>query len=152
MKKFTKEVQKKFYNIELKRLELSRYLECGFISEEEIVNLTKQDANYGVRTSDIAKNPKKAMLKNIFNCPFLLCDQKYLSDDMKMLLPHLLKNRFSIELDNLKVYLEQGFIDENEYQDMIEELMFFYYESTTDGKSILENGNAIFAKQQVKAL
>ena len=152
MKKFTKEVQIKFFNIEKKRIELSRFLEGGFITEEEIVSLTKQSANYGVRTSDIGKNPKKAMLKNIFNCPFLLCDQKKLSNDIKQLLPYMLQARYNTELDNLKVYLEQGFIDENEYNDTVDELKFFYYESTNDGKSILENGHAILEKQQAKAL
>lgn len=152
MEKLTKELQQKLFNVESKKIELSRYLESGLINEEDIINLMKKDTNYGLRIFKGSNNPKKAMLKNIFNCPFLLCDQKQLSDNVKMLLPYLLNTRYSVEKDNLKIYLEQGFIDEREYIEELEKLTFFYYETSNDGKSILETGHVVFAKEQIKAL
>jgi hypothetical protein len=151
MKKLTKEMQTKIYNIEKTKIELGRYLESSLITEKDIFNLLKKDSNYGVRNLQMLNDPKKKMLKNIFNCPFLLCDQSALSVDVKELLPYLLSSRYNTELDNLKVYLEQGFIDENEYDDLKDELRFFYYEYSKDGRCILETGHAFFENEKLKA-
>lgn len=151
MKNLTKEMQKRVYNIEKTKIELGRYLEEGIITEKDIFCLLKKDINFGVRNLYSSKDPKRKMLKNIFNCPFLLCDQPSLSTDIKELLPYLLSARYNTELDNLKVYLEQGFIDEKEYTDAKEELKFFYYEYSRDGRSILETGHAFFENEKLKA-
>ena len=150
MKKLTKEMQKRIYNIEKTKIELGRYLEASIITEKDIFCLLQKDVNFGVRRLYSSKDPKKMMLKNIFNCPFLLCDQPALSTDIKELLPYLLSARYKTELDNLKVYLEQGFIDEIEYIDAKEELKFFYYEYSRDGRNILETGHAFFGKEKLQ--
>lgn len=138
------ERQQKLLKIEKKRNELANYLESGLITEKDIIDLIKKDVNYGIITYNVGRNPKKSMLKNIFNCPFLLCDQDCLSDEMKALLPYLLSARYEIEKNNLNFYLEQNFIDENDYNKELDDLKFFYYESSEDGKSILETGNVVF--------
>ena len=152
MKKFTREMQKKVYNTEKTKIQLSRYIAASIITEEDIVELLNKDVNYGVRDLHLTNDPKEIMLKNIFNCPFILCDQKILSRNVKELLPYMLSARYNVELDNLKVYLEQGFIDEIEYSDLKDELMFFYYEYSRDGRSILETGHAFFENEKMKAL
>jgi hypothetical protein len=152
MKNLTREVQQKLFNVEKKRIELSRMMELGMITDEDILNLIKLDVNYGLRINRTEDNPKKLMLKNIFNCPFLLCDQKNLSNNIKMVLPYLLNARYNVEKNNLKIYLEQNLIDDVEYENTMDELNFFYYESTHDGKSILENNYVFFEKKQAKSL
>ena len=144
------EREKKLIRINEKRKELALGLQTGLITEEDIISLLTKDINYGVRTVNVARNPKKSMLKNIFNCPFLLCDQDGLSIEIKQLLPYFLSARYQNEKDVLKIYLEQTFLDENEYNKELENLKFFYYESSNDGKNILETGHAIFEKEQVK--
>lgn len=150
MIKLTREMQKKIYKVEKTKIQLSRYLEASIITEKDIFSLLKKDVNFGVRNLHITDDAKENMLKNIFNCPFLLCDQNALSDDVKELLPYLLSARYNTELDNLKVYLEQGFIDENEYNDTIDELKFFYYEYSREGRNILETGHAFFGKEKLQ--
>jgi len=145
------ERQKNLIRINNKRSEINLALQNGLITEDDIISLLKKDINYGVRNLQSYQSPKNKMLKNIFNCPFLLCDQEILSDELKLLLPHLLSARYNTEKDALKVYLEQCFIDENEYNEELDNLNFFYYESSNDGRSILESGHAIFEKNQVKA-
>ena len=149
MKNLTIEMQKRVYNVEKTKIQLNRYLASGLITEEDIIGLLKKDINFGVRNLNTSKDPKKMMLKNIFNCPFLLCDQPAISNELKELLPYLLGARYNTELDNLKVYLEQGFIDEKEYIEAEEELKFFYYEYSFDGRSILETGHAFFENQKL---
>ena len=151
MKNITREMQRRIYNIEKAKIELSRYLEASIITEKDIIDMIKKDINYGVRNLNTAGKHKETMLKNIFNCPFLLCDQELLSIELKQLLPQLLSVRYNTELENLKVYLEQGFIDENEYKETKEELKFFYYEYSQDGRSIFETGHAFFENQKLKA-
>lgn len=145
------ERQRNLIRINNKRSELGLALQNGLITEEDIINLLNKDINYGVRNLQSYQTSKNKMLKNILNCPFLLCDQDMLSNEIKILLPHLLSARYNTEKDALKVYLEQCLIDENEYNEELENLNFFYYESSNDGKSILETGHAIFEKHQVIA-
>lgn len=145
------ERQKNLIKINQKRKELALNLETGLITEGDIIDLLKKDINYGVRIYNVSGDPKKAMLKNIFNCPFLLCDQDKLSVEIKQLLPYFLSSRYETEKDALRIYYEQAFIDENEYNEELENLKFFYYESSNDGKSILENGQVVFEKKQVKS-
>lgn len=145
------ERQKNLIKINQKRKELALNLETGLITEGDIIDLLKKDINYGVRIYNVSGDPKKAMLKNIFNCPFLLCDQDKLSVEIKQLLPYFLSSRYETEKDVLRIYYEQAFIDENEYNEELENLKFFYYESSNDGKSILENGQVVFEKKQVKS-
>jgi len=144
------ERQNNLIRINEKRKELAFDLQSGLITDQDIINLLKRDINYGIRAVTISQNPKKVMLKNIFNCPFLLCDQDMLSIEIKQLLPYFLSSRYETEKETLRVYLEQAFIDENEYYEELENLKFFYYESSNDGKCILETGHAFFGKEQVK--
>ena len=137
--------------INKKRNELELALQTGLILEEDIIDLIKKDTNYGVKVHNISGNPKEAMLKNIFNCPFLLCDQDMLSPEFKKLLPCFLSARYEAEKDILRLYFEQTFLDEDEYKEELENLKFFYYESSNDGKSILETGHVIFEKKHLKS-
>lgn len=145
------ERQKKLIKINEKRNEISLALQSGLITEQDIINLLRKDINYGLRTVNALQNSKIAMLKNIFNCPFLLCDQEMLSVEIKRLLPYFLSSRYETEKETLHVYLEQTFIDENEYNEELDNLKFFYYESSNDGKCILETGNVFLGNEKIKA-
>ena len=145
------ERQRNLIRINEKRRELALDLQNGLITEQDIINLLKKDVNYGIRMVSSQKNAKSAMLKNIFNCPFLLCDQDMLSIEFKQLLPYFLISRYETEKETLRVYLEQTFISEDEYNEELENLKFFYYESSNDGKCILETGNAFFENEKLKA-
>ena len=81
------ERQKNLIRINNKRSEINLALQNGLITEDDIISLLKKDINYGVRNLQSYQSPKNKMLKNIFNCPFLLCDQEILSDELKLLLP-----------------------------------------------------------------
>lgn len=142
----------KLSRINQERTNVGRSLNNGFITEEDIINIIQKDINYGTKTSYSSTNPKIKMLKNIFNCPFLLCDQENLSLEMKNLLPCFLSTRYNTEKNMLDYYLKECYIDEEEYKNEIDELKFVYYESSNDGKSILETGHVVLKQEKVKNL
>ena len=79
------------------------------------------------------------ILKDIINCPYLLCDQENLSSEIKRILPSILISRFNIEKDELDYQFENFYIDEETYNKEIDELQYFYFKSTEEGKEIFKN-------------
>ena len=127
--------------IEAARQALNIYLENGFITEEDILRLLKKKSDYGFRYKDKVQTYKKSILRDIFNSPFILCDQDNLSLNIKQLLPLILKSRYDREIDELKYMLENGYINKEEYIEEEKLLKYNYYGSSKDGKSILKNGH-----------
>lgn len=125
----------------------------GVITEDDIMGLLRVKGNYGFKYKDRIHAYKSSVLRNIFNCPFILCDQEDLSFVIKKTLPFLLNARYEMEIEELNSQLELNYISEDEYIEKKKILKFCYYESSIDGKSVLKTGhvnNVIDNKIRVK--
>lgn len=140
MANLTKSKKLKLLKIERERLYISNLLENNILTDEDILYLIKKDASYGLVET---KNKSKLYLKDIFNCPFLLCDQDYLSLNMKKLLPYLLDARYKAEQEELNYQYKEGFLSKEELDKQLDELLFVYYKSSQDGKNILKTGHVV---------
>lgn len=120
------------------RILLDQNLECGLITDEDIFGLLKKDKNY---TLNKAKKYKEILLKQIISSPFVLCDQKRLSLEVKRLLPIILGTRCQDEVEELEKQNELGFINDDELKEELEMLKFVYYLSSEDGREILKTGH-----------
>ena len=138
----------KLLKIEKDRLILFDYIKNNYITEADILGLINKDVNYGI-TNINPKKKKETMLKRIFNSPFLLCDQPYLSINIKKLLPYFLDARYQVEKEILKYHLDNNFMNEDEYKIALDELEFVYYKSSEDGKNILKTGHVVDVKSNI---
>ena len=141
MGRLSNEKKKKLLIIERERIILDELLKSGFIIEQDIIDLLREDLSFGLVTPNDRKNSRDQVLKNIFNCPFLLCDQERLSLNMKKLLPSILKCRYDIEHEVLEYLLKIGEISKEEFESELDMLEYCYYKSSFDGKEILKNGH-----------
>jgi len=133
--------KKKLLIIERERIILGTLFKSGFIIEQDVINLLREDINFGLIIPNDRNNSREQALKNIFNCPFLLCDQSGLSLNMKKLLPSILKCRYDMEQEELEFLFKIGEISKEEYESELDMLEFCYYKSSFDGKEILKNGH-----------
>ncbi len=124
--------------IDRARILLDQNLECGLITDEDIFGLLKKDKNY---TLNKTKKYKEILLKQIISSPFVLCDQKRLSLEVKRLLPIILGTRCQDEVEELEKQNELGFINDDELKEELEMLKFVYYLSSEDGREILKTGH-----------
>lgn len=152
MGRLTNSKKEKLIRIETARHTLDKHLETGFITEEDIIFLASRDINYGLKKNNKKHNYKSSVLRDIFNCPFLLCDQKNLSIEMKKVLPMFLKARYETEKEMLNFYLKEAYISKEEYEIELDELDFVYYKSSNDGKNIQKTGSAIGVISKVKQI
>ena len=127
----------KLLRIEKARLELGRELKTGFINDSDIIYMLSKDVNFG--THKKREFFRHKILKDIMNCPYLLCDQENLSPEIKRILPSILISRFNIEKDELDYQFENCYIDKETYNKELEELEYFYFKSTEEGKEIFKN-------------
>lgn len=127
---------KNLLKIKIERKKLEAYLQNGFITEGDIINIMEANSYYGVKAT---KNYKKEILKNIFNCPFLLCDQKNISENIKELLPNFLQSRYDMEISELEFMYDNADITQEEYDIQKTLIDFCYYESSDDGRKILND-------------
>lgn len=148
MGRLTNSKKIKLLRIEKARIFLKQDLENGLITEEDVIGLFNKDVNYGINKKQIF-NKKEKLLKDIFNCPFLLCDQDVLSQDLKKVLPVFLSVRYNIEKEMLDFYYKQGYLNEIEYNKELDELEFCYYKSSKDGKNILKTGCVVGIKNNI---
>ena len=100
----------KLLRIEKARLELAVNLKNKLITEEDILSLGHKNINYGINKSKIKLGYKQAVLRSIFNCPFVLCDQDNLNLCIKKILPIFLKSRYKVEEEELKYQYNEGYI------------------------------------------
>lgn len=132
--------------IEAGRYKLSKQLESGFITESDILSLLTVKSDFGLKQNTKGESYKLRVLRDIFNSPFLLCDQDYLSINIKQLLPVMLKCRYDMEIEQLRYMLDDGLINGEEYIEQEKLLKYSYYGSSTDGRSILRNGHVSILK------
>lgn len=149
MGRLTNDKKIKLLRIEKSRAILANELKIGLIKEEDILNLLKCDVDYGLRKKGEKLNYKQSLLKDIFNCPFLLCDQTILSLDIKKILPLFINTRYDIEKKSIEDYYKSGYINKEEYEKEIDELNFCFYNSSNDGKSILKTGCVLGVKDNI---
>jgi len=128
----------KLAQIELARKKVDYYIKNGTITEEDIINLAFQDKDYGI-INPIKERHKESILKDIYNCPFLLCDQE-LSLLIKKMLPTFLQSRYEMEINELEYQYELCFITKEEFEKTKKMLEFCYYRSSIEGKEIKKNG------------
>ena len=134
----TKNDKKKIITqIDTARFILSSKLQNESINDNDILSLFEESSDYGVTKIKNISNKEK-LKKEIFNYPFLLCDQDCLSDSVKKSLQLFLKRRYNMELNELEYLLESGQISQDEYLDSKEMLKFCYYETSWDGKRMVE--------------
>ena len=132
--------------IEAGRCKLSKQLQSGFITESDILSLLTVKSDFGFKQNTKQESYKLKVLRDIFNSPFLLCDQDCLSLNIKQLLPIILKCRFEMEMEELKYMLDDGLVNSQEYIEQEKLLKYCYYGSSTDGRSILRNGHVSILK------
>ncbi|MBQ9071981.1 MAG: hypothetical protein IJY25_02360 [Bacilli bacterium] len=141
MGKLSKEKVEKLIKIEMARAEVNFNLVNGFITDSDILSLNFVKPNFGINNINRKKEPKTAILMDIYNCPFILCDQENLSLEVKQILPAFLEYRFKMEVKQLYNYYKQGMFSKEEYNKQREMIKFCYYKSSSDGKTILETGH-----------
>lgn len=150
MKKINNEMKINLLKIENMRITLGSYLKNGLINEKDIFDLAKFNTNYGCTKAE-KENYKELILKQIYNCPFLLCDQENLSNNVRSILPMFLNARYNVELNELNYMLDEGQLSFDEYIDEKEKLKFYYYESSIDGKKIKNKGySSNYSKKKIK--
>ena len=141
--------KQKLLIIEKARYILAQDLINGVITEKDIIYLIGKNINFGLKNCHQKLNYKNSVLREIFTCPFLLCDQQNLSIEIKKLLPFFLDARYNVEKDMLDFYYNNGYINELEYKKELDELLFVYYKSSEDGKSIFKTGHVSCVKDNI---
>lgn len=136
--------KKLLLKIEKARLILGKDLKNGVINEADIFNLINKDSSYMLDRKRL--HYKESVLRNIYNCPFLLCDQN-ISIELKKILPLFLDARFNMEKDYITYNYNHGYITEEEFKEQLEEFEFIYYKSSNDGKNILKTGKVLGIKK-----
>lgn len=132
--------------IERARIELNADLYNGLVTEADIYELFNCGLEFGLSKSNDIKIKR---LKEIFNCPFLLCDQDILSFNMKKLLPMILKSRYTTEVEELYKLYEDGLMSPEELLNRKELIKFAFYNTSKEGKYILKNGHVKQVKDNV---
>ena len=120
------------------RIKVAGEIERGTITEKDLVWLMNQDSNFGLEKE---LNAKQKLLQEIFNSPFLLCDQPALSLTLKKLLPSILGVRYSHEVEELKQMRNLGYISKEELKEKRDLLKFSYYYTSEEGSYILRRGH-----------
>ena len=138
--KLQKERKIKLTRMEIDRLNIKKYLEDEFITVEDIISLINIDKNYGVLLNK-KSDCKTTVLRHIYNCPFLLCDQECAGVEIKKILPSLLNNRYNMEINELNNLYDQGDMDQEEYYQQKSIINFCYFNSSKEGKEILKFGH-----------
>ena len=138
--RLSNEKRVKLAQIEFARLTIKKYLDDEFITEEEIFSLTDVGNNYGVLLNK-KSDCKSTILRNIYNCPFLLCDQDSVSLEIKKILPLFLDYRYKMEIRELDNLYDQGDMDQEEYYKQKAMINFCYYNSSKEGKEIIKLGH-----------
>lgn len=138
MEYLTNEKRTNLLKIQHSKLVLSNDLGNNLISSDEIYNLFSKTSDYGIINDNFDKSYKDKILKLIYNCPFLLCDQECLDEKIKKVLPIFLDFRYNTELMELNKLLELKDISIKEYITSKDILEFCYYKTSEEGKDILK--------------
>lgn len=146
MGRLTKEKIVQLEKINRERNYISQCLEKGIITDRNLFRLIIKSPNRIFRNKTTPYTNKQKLLFSIYYSPFLLCDQKYLSDNMKRMLPVFLEYRYNQELEELQYRFEDAQISQEEYDKEVDLINFSYYKSSEDGKKIEKTGKAKYIK------
>ena len=134
--------QKIKYRINCYQIELKRFYINNQISDNDIMNIFSLNSTEFLSILKTRKNDVKfSFFSSLYFSPYILCDQEYLSEGLKKLLPIILNTRFNMEMDELNYYYNNGMINKKEYNQTKENLIYSYYETTEDGKKIFKDFN-----------
>lgn len=139
MGRLTSEKKHLLLRIERQRIYIGNYLFNKVITDKDIYELTNTSFSNMLDVNQ-SINTKTKMLKIIYSCPFLLCDQKYISNNIKIILPSFLEYRYNMEIDELENRYKQGCYSKEEYLEEKRKIYFVYYDSSDDGKNIIKKG------------
>lgn len=142
----TNKKREQLIKIEIAREKIDYDLANEIITDTDILMLELVDSNFGFNNNK--ESYKVSVLTRIYNNPFLLCDLKNLSLEIKQTLPSFLSYRYNMELKELEYQFKQGFINKKELDEQKSLLEFLYYKTSNDGRNILEN--KFFVKNPVK--
>ena len=146
----TNELIVMFVRIDRDRYKLEQILQKNIITDDDIFSLLRKNALYGfIKPKN--KDIKDYWLKQIFNAPYLLCDQN-VSDNVKKILPLLLEKIFIYNKEDLDNKYKNKYITKQEYLNSIEFLNQVFYNSSEDGKSIINTGFALGISDNVLKL
>lgn len=123
--------------IQAARLRIRVELSNGTFSNEDLMSLLQQHVNFGV---DKNLTYEEKLLQEIYNCPFLLCDQPSLDESIREVLPTLLQNRYNIEVQELKNQRSLGYLTKEQLQEEREMLKYCYFYTSQEGEQILRRG------------
>lgn len=132
--------------IQSARLRVERELSEGTITTEDLVCLVNQSSDYGIAK---VSTTKEKLLQELFNSPFLLCDQDMLDWDVKQILPNILRSRYSMEMKELKQLCKLGFITKEELKRKGDLVRYCYYYTSEEGQYILRRGHVKNVKDNV---
>lgn len=132
--------------VESARLRIGEKLSVGTITTEDLVWLLKQGSDYGLVKVSTAK---EKLLQEIFNAPFLLCDQDMLDLNLKKLLPAILRSRYTTEVDELTHMRNSGLISKEELKEKRNLLKYCYYYTSEEGQHILRREHVKNVKDNV---
>ena len=124
--------------IDAARLRIGKELEGNLIGTDDLIGLLIQSNDFGLIP---VVSIKEKVLQEIFNAPFLLCDQAVLDVEVKKLLPDILANRYRQEIEELKYYRSLGYMTREEANEQLEFIKFCYYYTSEEGQYILRRGH-----------
>jgi len=132
--------QKRLLSLKIKiaRLKIGKKLLLGEITLDDLVGLYQNKNNYGLEQ---VTTKKEKQLQEIFNCPFLLCDQDCLDWSFKKELPKILSIRYGAELGELRYCYTAGYITKEEYKEQRDLIKYSYYYTSEEGQYILRSGH-----------
>ena len=123
-------------NLQKERNEISRLLESGELTKTQLLTLFSFPSEYGLNPNVGSYGSK--VKKEIYNSPFLLCDQEHLNPKVRGPLEVFLNDRYVQELEELSCLFNDSQIGVDEYLEQCDFMKFCYYESSSDGQKILE--------------
>jgi len=124
--------------IQTARLRLGGEFERKTITTDDLAWLLRQNSDFGLVE---VSSSKEKVLQEIFNAPFLLCDQVALDLEIKKLLPSILGVRYHQEVEELKYLRSLGDMSKEEVKEQIDFLKFCYYYTSEEGQQILRRGH-----------
>lgn len=124
--------------IQAARLRIGVELTRGTISNEDLISLLDENINFGLGKS-LTREEK--LLQEIYNCPFLLCDQPCLDLSVKEVLLTLLQKRYNVEVQELKDQRSHGHLTKEQVQEARDMLKYCYFYTSQDGEQILRRGS-----------
>lgn len=117
---------------------ISGMLENNELPKIQLLMLFNFPSEYGLKGFENKASLRSKVYKQIYNSPFLLCDQEHLNPSVKGPFEKFLNNRYVQELEEAYAMFNSGELSIDEYLDACNDLEFCYYKTSEEGEKILE--------------